>query len=69
MRGHAEGFGGMTAKIDEPTGVNWNDATVNEGERVGISDRTLACFFECRTVPLSFVLYESHGEAISENGE
>lgn len=26
----------MTAKTDEPTGVNWNGATTNERERVGI---------------------------------
>ncbi|WP_199824832.1 hypothetical protein [Collinsella provencensis] len=26
----------MTVKIDEPTGVNWNDAAANERERVGI---------------------------------
>lgn len=28
----------MPAKTDDPTGVNWNDATVNEGERVGITE-------------------------------
>ena len=28
----------MTAKTDEPTGVNWNGATTNERERVGIND-------------------------------
>lgn len=26
----------MTAKTDEPTGVNWNGATTNERERVGM---------------------------------
>ncbi len=35
-RRHAAGFGGMTAKTDEPTGVNWNGATTNERERVGV---------------------------------
>ena len=28
----------MTAKIDDPTGVDWNDATANERERVGITE-------------------------------
>lgn len=28
----------MTVKTDEPTGVNWNDATANERERVGIEN-------------------------------
>lgn len=27
----------MTVKIDEPTGVNWNDAAANERERVGVT--------------------------------
>ena len=35
-RSQAAGFGGMTVKIDEPTGFNWNDTTVNERERVGV---------------------------------
>ena len=26
----------MTVKIDEPTGVNWNDTAANERERVGV---------------------------------
>ena len=26
----------------------------------------MTCSFECRTVPLSFVSYESHGKAASE---
>ena len=34
---HAAGFGGMTLKTDEPAGVNWNDATAKERERVGIA--------------------------------
>ena len=58
----------MTAKTDEPTGVNWNGATTNERERVGVS-RALTCTFECRTVPLSFVSDESHGKAASDGGE
>ena len=28
----------MTAKTDEPTGVNWNGATTNERERVGVGN-------------------------------
>ena len=35
-RSHAAGFGGMTLITDEPTGVNWNGATANERERMGI---------------------------------
>lgn len=31
------GFGGKTVKTDDPTGVDWNDATANERERVGIA--------------------------------
>ena len=58
----------MTVKIDEPTGVNWNDTAVNERERVGVS-RALTCTFECRTVLLSFVSYESYGKATSDIGE
>ena len=26
----------MTVKIDDPTGVDWNVATANEHERVGV---------------------------------
>lgn len=29
----------MTAKTDEPTGVNWNGATTNERERVGVATK------------------------------
>ena len=29
----------------------------------------LTCTFECRTVLLSFVSYESYGKAISDGGE
>lgn len=32
-------------------------------------DRVLTCIFEYCTVPLSFVLYESHGNAASDGGE
>lgn len=32
-------------------------------------DRVLTCNFECRTVLLSFVSYESHGKAASDGGE
>lgn len=32
-------------------------------------DRVLTCIFECRTVTLSFVSYESHGKAASDIGE
>lgn len=28
----------------------------------------LTCTFECRTVPLSFVSYVSHGKAASDDG-
>jgi GMP synthase (glutamine-hydrolysing) len=33
------------------------------------ADRVLTCTFEYCTVPLSFVSYESHGKATSDNGE
>ena len=36
-RRHAGGFGGKTAKTDDPTGVNWNAVTANARERVGVS--------------------------------
>ena len=36
MRSHTVGFGGTTVKFDEPTGINWNDATSYELERVGV---------------------------------
>ncbi len=29
----------------------------------------MTCTFECLTVPLSFVSYESHGKAASDGGE
>ena len=29
----------------------------------------MTCIFECRTVPLSFVSYESHGKAASDDDE
>ena len=29
----------MTVKADDSTGVDWNDATANERERVGIDER------------------------------
>lgn len=58
----------MTVKADDSTGVDWNDATANERERVGVS-RALTCTFECRTVPLSFVSDESYGKAASDGGE
>ena len=32
------------------------------------ADRVLTCIFECRTVLLSFVSYESHGKATSDIG-
>lgn len=28
----------MTVKADDSTGVDWNDATANERERVGVND-------------------------------
>lgn len=33
---HVTGFGDKTAKTDEPTDINWNDAAANERERVGV---------------------------------
>ena len=30
-------FGGKITKTDNQTGANWNDATVNERERVGVT--------------------------------
>ncbi len=41
-----------------PATIEWEEA-----------DRALTCTFECRTVPLSFVSYESHGKAASDIGE
>lgn len=34
----------MTVKIDEPTGVNWNDAAANERERVGVIPHIIVRF-------------------------
>ena len=36
---------------------------------VRVADSDLTCTFECLTVLLSFVSYESHGKATSDNGE
>ena len=41
-----------------PATIEWEEA-----------DRVLTCTFECLTVPLSFVSYESHGKAASDGGE
>lgn len=38
-RGHAEGFGGKVDKTDNQTRPNWNGATANERERVGVNHR------------------------------
>ena len=38
-RSHAAGFGDMTLKTDDPTGVNSNGATANERKRAGVSCR------------------------------
>lgn len=45
------------------TGVNENTI---EREK---ADKVLTCTFECRTLLLSFVSYESHGKAASDGGE
>lgn len=46
-------------------GTNWKEFLTIEREQ---ADRDLTCAFECRTVPLSFVSYVSHGKAASDGG-
>ena len=40
-RRHVVGFGGKVAEADDPSKADWNDATANERERVGIGTHPL----------------------------
>ena len=61
----------VTAKIrrheSAASNITDHDST-RISSRVGVVDRALTCTFECRTVPLSFVSYVSHGKAASDGG-
>ena len=41
----------MTVKADDSTGVDWNDATANERERVGIDSDTVTYRFVTNRTP------------------